>query len=306
MSHPFGMGSLWNKAKVFMERGLVARSEGKEEEWPLWASLAAELLGKAVLAKRHPVLVAHPGNGEDVANSLLSAAGIEVKEGGLQSIQMKTVLLRLNKVLPAEFDTTVQKDLKLIADLRNEELHSGATPLTGLKEHAWAPGFWRAIDILLRDIGKTVRDFVGPEFELLVKELIAATAKEIDAEVKKQLGLAKDRWRVRSEDNGGEEAYRKAVTKEAKKKINSANRATCPVCGCIGELEQNGIELSSVRRAIEFQIVVEKRYRAECFRCEGCSLLLSGTAYLVKAGLPADVTEVLDAQEEWDADYGND
>lgn len=307
MNHPFTLEPLWNKAKVFMERGLEARSKGKEEEWPLWASLAAELLGKAVLAKRHPVLVAHPGTGEDAANSLLSAAGIETREGGLQSIPMKTVLLRLTKILPPEFDSKVQKDLKFVADLRNEELHSGATPFTDLKEHTWAPGFWRAIDLLLKDIGKSVRDFVGQDFEQLVVELIAATQADIENEVKKELGLAKERWKVRSEDNGGEKAFREKVSERVKKENPEECLATCPVCKCVGVLEHSQLALSSIRRASwNFQVFTDKRYRAENFQCEGCSLELLGTAALAKAGLPVDVRVTLDLEEAVDAEYGND
>jgi hypothetical protein len=310
MPHPFEFESLWNKAKLFMERGLAARSEHKEEEWPLWASLASELLGKAVLSRRHPVLIAHPGSGEDAANSLLSAAGIETKEGGLQSIQMKTVLLRLSKVLPTEFDAKVQISLKLIADYRNEELHSGATPYTELKEHAWAPGFWRAVDILLKDIGKSVQEFVGPEFEHLVVELIAATYKEVEDEVKKRFGLAKEKWKVRSDDAGGEEAYRKLIIE----KVSMAGKAggeltTCPVCSCLGRINHSGVQLSSVRQAGDDEILVENRYRAEQFSCEGCSLQLEGTAFLAKAGLPVDITEMSEYSLEaydYEEEYGND
>jgi hypothetical protein len=309
MPNPFEQEPLWNKAKLFMERGLTARADGRDEEWPLWASLAAELLGKSVLAKRHPVLVAHPGTGDDAANSLLFAAGIETKEGGLQSIQMKTVLSRLTKVLHTDFDSRVQKDLRVISDLRNEELHSGATPYTGLKEHVWAPGFWRAIDILLRDLGKSVKDFVGPQFEPLVAGLIAATKEEIHTEVNKQFGLAKEKWKVRSADGGGEEVYRNTVnTRTVARSAFRSRLAQCPVCGCKGHLRQGDSELSSVRRVEEDSIIVESRFRTETFDCDGCSLHLDGTAYLAKAGLPVDVTiiEELDpSRSPWEEEYGN-
>ena len=309
MSHPFSREALWDKAKVFMERGLVARSEGEHEEWPLWASLAAELLGKAVLASIHPVLVAHPGN-DDTANSLLAAAGVEIKEGGLQSIAMKTVLSRLAKVLPAEFDGKVQAGLKLIADMRNEELHSGAIPFTGLPEHAWAPGFWRAIDVLLKKLGKSVRDFVGGDFESLVAELINATTQEVEAEVKKRMGESKARWKVRSSDHGGEDQYREDVSSRMKPSWRKT-WALCPVCGCKGYLGHSEVLLSSVRRADEVGVEIEEKYRADTFRCEGCSLELDGTAHLAVARLPVDVTEksameFSELARDDESDYGND
>jgi hypothetical protein len=212
MPHPFNFDPLWAKAQLFMERGLEARAAGREDEWPLWASLAAELLGKAALARRHPVLVAHPGD-ENQAMSLLSAAGIAVADDGqgLQSIPMKTVVSRLGKAIATEFDERVQKDLKFIAGLRNEELHSGATPYTGLKESSWAPGFWRAIDILLRDIGKSVNDFVGPELATMVTGLIDSTKKEIAAEVSKRTGIAAHKWAQKVENLGDEENLRGSI-----------------------------------------------------------------------------------------------
>ena len=307
MPHPFDFDALWNKAKLFMERGLTARSEKRDEEWPLWASLAAELLGKAVLAKRHPVLVAHPGS-EDEANSLLSAAGVPVKMEGLQSIPMKSVVSRLGKVLPIEFEKAIQKDLMLVANLRNEELHSGATPFTGLNEHSWSPGFWRAIDILLRDIGRTVEDFVGPDFAVLVTGLIEATKNEIDAEVKKRTGLARDRWKVRSEDNGGPENYKNIIASQMKltRRISRTIVQDCPVCGCPGRLFHDEMILSEARRIRAEQVVYDHRYRAAKFKCEGCSLQLEGTAQLAKAGLPVDSNITEDFSIEWEPDYGND
>lgn len=307
--HPFEFEPLWHKAKVFMERGLAARRESKDDEWPLWASLAAELLGKAVLAKRHPVLVAHPGTGreDDAANSLLSAAGIEVREGGLRSIEMHTVIVRLSKVLPPEFDQRVQKALKVAALMRNEELHSGAVPFAGLEEHTWAPGFWQAISLLLKDIGKSVQDFVGPKFETLVVGLIAATEASIEKAVKEAMGAAKERWKVRSDDNGGEEAYRKKVTGKVHNAHSKEYQADCPVCGCCGTLTHSDVELSSVRRVgDDSQILTDKRYRADDFECEGCSLYLDGTAALAKAGLPVDVRVTLDEEALFEMEYGND
>jgi hypothetical protein len=309
MPHPFDFDPLWSKAQLFMERGLEARAAGREDEWPLWASLAAELLGKAALAKRHPVLVAHPGD-EHQAMSLLSAAGVAVADDGqgLQSIPMKTVVSRLGKAIPAEFDDRIQKDLKFIAGLRNEELHSGALPYTGLKESSWAPGFWRAIDILLRDIGKSVDDFVGPEIGSVVNDFIESTKKEIAAEVHRRTGLASHAWAIKAEAHGDEEKLRASIRAQAWLTPRKPNITLhdCPVCRCSGELTRGWAILSESRRILMDRVVYDHRYRAERFRCSGCELELEGTAQLAKAHLPVDVAVTDDFSQEWEPDYGND
>jgi hypothetical protein len=307
MAHPFHFEPLWNKAKVFIERGLVARADNREEEWALWASLAAELLGKAALAKRHPVLVAHPGTGEDAGNSLLSAAGIQGKDEGLQSITMKTVLLRLERILPAEFDKDVRKDMALVSRLRNEDLHSGSTPFTGLKEHSWAPGFWRGIDILLRDIGKAVTDFVGPDFTAGVTEQIASMKEEVVREVNKRFGSAKGRWEQLTKG-----ADAQSLQEEAGRKASAGLAHThgiiekCPVCGSAGLLIHGNVLLSESRRVEHDQVRYDHRYRVEKFSCRGCGLELDGTAMIVRAKLSVDIALTEDFSQEWEPDYGND
>jgi len=306
MPHPFEFDPLWNKAKLFMERGLNARADQKHAEWPLWASLAAELLGKAALARRHPALVANPGT-EQEATSLLSAVGAITTTSGLKSIGMSTVVSRLGKIIPTEFDKHIQDGLNTVANFRNEELHSGATPFTDLNEHTWAPRFWKAVEVLLNDSGKTVAEFVGPDFAELVTNLIATTNAEIVAEVEKRIGQARQRWKVRAEDNGGEAAYREAIQARLNREGGKAvDFVTCPVCKCEGYLRHNWTILSEVRRIVDDRIFYEHRCRAESFDCDGCSLHLEGTAQLVKAELPMDVTVLDDFSQDWEPDYGND
>lgn len=308
MSHPFSFEPLWAKAQLFMERGLEARAAGREDEWPLWASLAAELLGKAALARRHPVLVAHPGD-EDRAMSLLSAAGIPVAgDQGLQSIPMKTVVSRLGKAIAVEFDKEVQKSLMFVAGLRNEELHSGATPYIGLIESSWAPGFWRAIDILLRDIGKSVDDFVGPDLATVVTGFIESTKEELAAEVNKRTGIATHRWSQKVAAHGDEEELRESIRASVviSPRTSGTSPHECPVCHCPGDITHGWTILSESRRILEDQVVYDHRYRAEHFRCNGCELELEGTAQLAKMALPVDVTVTDSFSQEWEPDYGND
>src|SRR5947199_1917795 len=85
--------ALYAKSQVYIGRGLRAQSDNETEEYQLWASLALELLGKAALAKIHPVLVADPTHYQ----SLFAACGRQLSLD-IKTITAKTLFERLGHI----------------------------------------------------------------------------------------------------------------------------------------------------------------------------------------------------------------
>src|SRR5690606_14137761 len=121
----------------------LARDAGDQGLFHMWAALALELLGKSALAHVHPTLVADPTK----FNSLLAACG-RLDTDDVRSIAAKTVYERL-RVLSKSYDQRAADFCMLMANRRNEELHSGSSPTTDLKPDAWVPEFWRIAEIIL-------------------------------------------------------------------------------------------------------------------------------------------------------------
>ena len=83
---------IWQKSKVFMDRALEADRDGPL--FPHWAALSLELLGRATLARVHPVLLADPREPEN----LFYALGLGVR-GIPRSVPAKTVFARCQRLI---------------------------------------------------------------------------------------------------------------------------------------------------------------------------------------------------------------
>src|SRR5438874_11761280 len=84
---------LMNKARIYVQRAFDAN--GREDALvPFWATIALEFLGRAVLAKINPALVADPQLGEN----LLYACGFKSVKSP-KSIMAKTVFARCEAII---------------------------------------------------------------------------------------------------------------------------------------------------------------------------------------------------------------
>jgi hypothetical protein len=151
----FGREELFAKSRLFISRALEARDDGNFPMFHLWASMSLELLGKAALASLHPTMVADPSSVE----SLIAALGLKHSTGA-RSIIAKTVYSRLRRLVPG-FDGRAEELCLLLADRRNEELHSGGLPFVGVAPDSWVPGFWRVAILLLEFQGSSIRSGSG-------------------------------------------------------------------------------------------------------------------------------------------------
>ena len=143
--------TLYSKAKLYIKRGLKAKSNNDLDEYQLWASLAMELLAKASLSTIHPSLIADPTH----QNSIFAACGIK-SSLDIKTITTKTLFDRLSHI-SEKFDTRVRNFCEQLSLQRNAELHSGESPFSG-KTDSWEDHYWYAIQLILSLQEKDLKD----------------------------------------------------------------------------------------------------------------------------------------------------
>ena len=308
----FDAEALWNKAKLFLERGLKARDEADFGTFHIWAALALELLGKSALATIHPALVADPTK----FDSLLVACGHPVNDN-TRSIMAKTTYERL-KHLSKDFDDRAERFCMLMANRRNEELHSGSSPTTDLEPRAWVPEFWRITEIVSRIASRTLDDLVGTSEAARVQEVIKDTSRVLAAAVEARIercradfnrkyppGSAELVHVLQAVKTAGQPAGHRGLLRDT----DHFKRIACPSCGADGWLFGN--EGHSERRPVESDgeiawQVEDVAYYTEAFACTACSLVLNGRVELDAAELSDEFEDERDVEPDYDSDYGND
>lgn len=310
----FDHASLWSKSKVFVDRAIRARDNADGDEYHLWAAIALEVLGKACLARIHPVLVADPSH----LPSLLTAVG-RTTGTNHKSIAAKTVFERL-RLEVSFFDERMERECMLMANRRNAELHSGETPAIGLDQRSWVPQFWRAAHTLIADQGYTIEDWVGDGEGQRVREILRDAA-----ELLRQTVLGRIERRRREIDarfplgsQERREAEARAFARSAPTRVIEAADAieeiACPACGmkawllgsvALEEVTQVEADPDAQWGPMYFEMV-ETTYDVEEFRCSECGLRVDGRDEVAVAGLPADFAREDEREPDYEPEYGND
>lgn len=310
----FDSNALWAKSKVFIERGLVSRDAGDFDTFHTWAALALELLGKAALASVHPALIVDPNSYE----SLLVACGKPVTDN-TRSIGAKTVYERL-KSLSKEFDERAAKFCILMANRRNEELHSGSSPTGDLDPRAWVSEYWRLTDVLSRMTSRTLEAWLGDEESARARSVVSDASHVLVAAVESRISRARAAFDKKYPSDSSERAGVLAMManavlpvshRELLRSLSDYTRAPCPACGASGWLF--GEEAGSYRQPIEFDHetssawqVETVSYYTEVFVCGACALILNGRVELDAAELPEEYEEEREVEPDYEPDYGND
>jgi hypothetical protein len=310
----FDADALWAKSKTFIERGLKSRDDGDFSTFHTWAALALELLGKAALSRIHPALVADPTKFE----SLLVACGRDVTDD-TRSITAKTTYERL-VVLSKDFDDRAKRFCMLMANRRNEELHSASSPTSDLDPRAWVPEYWRITLVICGLAGRELEHWVGEEEGKRAREVSADASRVLTAAVEARISRCRNDFNERYPANS---ADRKVIVEAANKALWPAGskdfvetydhhlRAECPACSARGWLF--GDEVGRHRHPIEYDHetqavwqIEDRSYYTEAFACTACTLRLVGRVELDAAEFPEDFTEEHEVEPDFEPDYGND
>src|SRR5262245_28814004 len=112
----FDHDALWAKSQRFVGLAVAARNELRFDEFGFWCAVSLEMLGKAMLARVHPSLVADARHIE----SLFMACGKTVRpEQVSRSIGAAEVFQRLKLLSPTQFDGTHNEFCLRMAERRN-------------------------------------------------------------------------------------------------------------------------------------------------------------------------------------------
>jgi hypothetical protein len=294
--------SLWNKSRRFVRTALAARDEGRFDDFCFSCAVSLELLGKAMLSRVHPALVADPRH----ADSLFLACG-KVFTQDPKTILAGTVFERISK-LSREFDQTQVKFCMQMAGRRNADLHSGELPFEGLDPNSWAAHFWRAAKLMLDIHTVTLVDWVGDAEAARAVDLLNAAATVLDQAIDARIERCRREFseahqtpagirRIREQATGGRLVR---MTEFGSYVGDIFQQETCPACGCDGLLsadkwaedegeidEESGLEHVTVH------------YTSLAFRCGVCQLKLSGHDELSRAHIELE----FEGEEEREIEY---
>ncbi len=257
--------SLWQKTKVYVQKAMGEDRDGPL--FPFWATLALELLGRATLAKVHPILLADPRQD----GNILYTFGYGTIENA-KSIPATTLFSRCQVVAPDFTKYDVSFCMSMIGK-RNQELHTGTPAFHDFPTQLWLAKYFRICKILLFFQGHNLVDLFGTNEAIAAETMIAAAEQDVAAKVRKLIEEAARKFRLLGTDI--QEDKKKEGTKQAKsltvrrgEKVGKT--VLCPACGSQAFL--SGEKISAKEPKLfdgvlytELVILPTKFY---CFSCE--------------------------------------
>ncbi|HEY9464677.1 MAG TPA: hypothetical protein VIR54_16400 [Vicinamibacterales bacterium] len=297
------------KAQLYFSRAAEHRT-AENDVLAHWLLLGLEFLLRAPLAKIHPMLLADM-NGV----SIMAAAGYPKPEGNPNSVAIKTVVERLDVIIPA-FTRERATDVIYLVGLRNEEAHSSASPYERPVE-SWLPQFTRVVEVVCDHLGLYPADMLGQAILGHGRALVDAADKRLIHEVKQRI---KDAAKIRGGLSPEELSVRRArigIVYQGLGGLRTSvdgvpiEQVRCPACA-----EEIPLVLRAVRstdeRLEDEWIYRDIIYVATGMSCPVCTLTLEGTAEIHVAEIQQQYlrTERESLAERYadygEPDYGND
>jgi hypothetical protein len=243
----------------------------------LWSTFTLELLARASLASTSATLLADPKDW----NNLLYALGVPPKAAKFspKSVETSLVFGRLRELVPA-FDLELEGFALAHMARRNEELHSGSTPLEGIASSTWLPSFYRACSVCLAVLGETLTTFLGKQEAAVAGTLISAAADASAKQVAKTINAHKVVWTSKSEKER-KKGIIQASTWAAR---HEGHRVPCPACACDALVTGSPIA-APIKRIDEDMITETQQYLPARFECIACGLKIAGLPQLNASGL---------------------
>jgi len=288
--HAWSKDALYNKAQRYAQQML----ELPRDEWQfvLWSTFVLELLARASLSHVSPALLADT---KDRSNILFSI-GIPPKAAKFipKSVDITEAFARLAQVCP-EFTPEIEGICLQHMARRNEELHSGDTPLDGLGVDTWLPGFYRACDVLTRHMGESLESLVGQKESAVGHQIIAAALDQSAKAIQKTVAAHKTVW------DGKQQAERDQLVAQASvwASRKEGHRVSCPSCHSDALVDGSPIA-APLKRFVDDIVTETQEYLPTKFECVACGLKISGLPQLHACGLGSSYKATL----EYDAvDY---
>jgi len=289
--------ALLNNAQLYVEQ----MHTFAHDDWRFvfGSTLALELLARAALAHISPALLADPKDW----NNTLHALGMAPKATKFvpRSIDVSHVIFRIQEIVP-EFTPELGGFAQAHISRRNEELHSGNSPLDGLKSSSWLPLYYRTCQVLLTSIGARFETYVGQRTAQAAVEMIAASLDDSAKAVIKAINAHRAVWEAREAPERLRGADRASIWAIKQ----TGHRVKCPACDCDALL--SGAPIDAPIRTIDGDEITEVQQKLPSrFECIACGLKISGLPQLAACGLgdAYKTTSIYDAAEYYapDDDY---
>lgn len=271
------------KAQEYFRRA-SQHDHSDDDEFVLWHLLGLEFLLRAPLAAIHPSLLAAPEG-----DSLLAANGVLI-DAEPRTVPAHTVLSRITKIV-AGFSSAQQRDAQTLLNLRNAELHTAEAAIQGVGNEFWLPKLVRITEAICNHLNLNLDDILAPDVAELGAKLVDAEDKKLAHEVSQRIAEARE---FAQKLTDVELATRKAALEPAsflERFVAQSRRSEveCPACGTRIYAEREYVR-STRERLEEGSVIKDKVYVITSCDCPVCGLKLDGTAEIVAAGLPQQVT----------------
>lgn len=309
----FDREALFSKSQLYMARAYRAETDGNEDEYQLWASLALEILAKSTLSAFHPALVADPTHYQ----SLFAACKVS-KQVDVKTISASTLYKRLGHLSKA-FDERVKNFCEQLSFRRNVELHSGEAPFVGMQVSTWENAFWHTAYILLEMQEKELSDWLQPDKADSRKQFLHDSAVALKKAVDARVANAKNDFLKKipaPEDRKVALEQSKAVLPSSlgeRLLVDVDKVASYPCPSCSGAAIVGGDGYDETVISTEYgdgyeppTELVETTYAIEELFCPLCELRLKGVREIEASGIDEYFRDVDAREMEYEPDYGND
>lgn len=286
-AHDWSSEALLAKAQRYIEEML----SHPRDDWRFvfWSTLTLELLSRASLAHVSPTLLADE---HDWHNLYFALGHIPTKQKFRpKSVDTGEVLRRLQEVLPS-FTPELHGIAAAHLERRNQELHTGGTPLDGIGTSKWLTDFYRVCEALLSSMGEDLKVFLGADEAEVASHMLAAAKDETAKVVGKSVQAHKLVWDSKAADEQ-QQLLHQASAWATK---HEGHRVACPSCG--SDAIVTGAPAAPPLRKLKSDTIIEtQQFLPAKFECIACGLKIGGLSQLIAAELGDSYT----ATYEYDA-----
>ncbi len=268
---------LWAKSKLFFEYAFDSPRD--DPRFGLWSAMGLELLARSAIARISPTLLAESDRDH---KHLLHALNLGSEAVSRKSIGASQVL-QLCQLLVPGFTTDDCKAANALVNIRNDELHTGASAFTDYTAQKWLAGFYRCCQTLAKSLDYDLVNLFGKvEADVALSELTQVEA-DVKNTVKNNIA-AYEKVFVAKEQEEKDALFAESEKKLAQLVHLRHHRSVCPACKGPASVQGDPFGQES-RQDDDGEIVVRQSVLPSSFNCGNCNLKLNGYAELCVVGL---------------------
>ncbi|WP_141658670.1 hypothetical protein [Carbonactinospora thermoautotrophica] len=291
----FTQSSLYAGARKFAHSALHAYADEDWDVFVLHAGTSLELLGKAALVKRSPVLLVELGT-KDIS-SLAHLCGVRTTPRP-RTIGLAEVLNHLTKL--GVNLRAADADLKLLVDLRNGVVHAGG----GSEGSHLLVAYTTAVEALIVDLAEDRKKF-WDAYLRMIDTALSDAANEVAHRVQVKLEAARVNFNKKflslpEPVRNGALAFLIAGQIASGQEQDDVEEVQCPVCTYNARAYGYHRPVSFSNVDYEHDEVYEEgwvEFEVHSIECSFCGLKLEGAAELEVAGIDSVIETDRDANE---------